>query len=54
MTSEPVWQYNELKQFGTDYADITHVQAYDQQMQKLRDIKREIQNIINYLDLKPE
>ncbi len=54
MNFEPIWQYNELKQVGTDYADITHVQAYDQQMQKLRDIKQEIKNILKHLDLKPD
>jgi putative AdoMet-dependent methyltransferase len=50
----PPWQYNELQQVGTDYADSVHVEAYNRQMQKLRDIKQEIQNIINCLDIKPD
>ena len=49
----PQWQYNELQQVGTDYTDSAHVEAYDQQMQKLRDIKKEIEYIIDCLNLKP-
>ena len=50
----PQWQYNELRQVGTDYTYSAHVEAYDQQMQKLRDIKKEIEYIIDCLNLKPD
>ncbi|VVB92264.1 Ubiquinone/menaquinone biosynthesis C-methyltransferase UbiE [uncultured archaeon] len=45
------WQYNEMKQVGTDYNDVANVQAYDMQMQKLRDIKKENETIIKTLNL---
>lgn len=45
------WQYNEMKQVGTDYNENANVQAYDMQMQKLRDIKKENESIIKTLDL---
>lgn len=50
---DPLWQYNELKQVGTDYSDPANVKSYDSQMQKLRDIKQEVNYIIKRLDLKP-
>jgi cell fate (sporulation/competence/biofilm development) regulator YlbF (YheA/YmcA/DUF963 family) len=34
----PDWQYDELEQFGIDYKKLSEVQAYDSQMQKLRDL----------------
>lgn len=47
----PKWQYNEMRQVGTDYTDISEVMAYDTRMQKLRNIKEEIETIINCLDV---
>jgi len=35
----PVWQYDEIRQVGTDYTDEAQVEAYDQRMQSLRDVK---------------
>lgn len=40
------WQYNELQQTGVDYANSEEVEKYDVRMQKLRDIKTEIDNLI--------
>lgn len=51
MTSYSKWLYNEMKQVGTDYADIAQVQAYDSHMQKVQDIRQEITGIIHSLGL---
>ena len=45
------WQYDEMQQVGTDYTDDTQVQAYDLRMQKLRDVKKETENIIKTIKL---
>ena len=50
--SIPAWQYDEMQQVGTDYADETIVESYDRQMQKLRDINEETEAIIKSIDLK--
>jgi ubiquinone/menaquinone biosynthesis C-methylase UbiE len=44
--SRKEWQYNELKPTGVDYTTIEEVERYDSRMQKLRDIKAEINNLI--------
>ncbi|NJD53992.1 MAG: class I SAM-dependent methyltransferase [Candidatus Methanoperedens sp.] len=51
MKSYPGWQYNEMKQVGTDYNDPAQVEIYDSQMGKLRDIKKENEEIIKALNL---
>lgn len=51
MNSPPRWQYNEMKQVGTDYTDDAQVQAYDLRMQKLRDVKKETETIVLSLNL---
>lgn len=51
MKSYPKWQYNELKQIGVDYTDISEVQAYDLRMKKLRNIQKETQGIIDAVGL---
>jgi hypothetical protein len=35
----PEWQYDEMQQVGTDYTDEAQVEAYDQRLQRLRDVK---------------
>lgn len=52
MDPYPGWQYNEIKQVGTDYSDTEEVRIYDQNMQKVRDIGEEIRNIISCTGLK--
>ena len=42
-----------MHQAGTNYADAAEVQVYDSRMQKLRNIKEEIESIINCLGLTP-
>jgi len=48
----PVWQYDEIRQVGTDYTDEAQVEAYDQRMQSLRDVKEETEAIIKSINLK--
>jgi len=42
----PEWQYDELKQVGIDYTEQSEVQVYDTQMQRLRDIKKEVEDFM--------
>jgi len=35
------WQYDETAQVGTDYSDESEVSAYDERMQKLRNVASE-------------
>lgn len=47
----PKWQYDEMRQIGTDYEDQAEIEAYDQRMMKLRDVRGDIQKIIDLLKL---
>ena len=47
----PGWQYNEMQQVGTDYTDERQVKEYDLHMQKLRDVKKETEDIIKVINL---
>jgi len=40
------WQYNELQQVGVNYSNFEEVARYDARMQKLRDIKSEIDKLV--------
>ncbi len=51
MNYHPGWQYNEMQQVGTDYTDERRVKEYDLQMQKLRDVKKETEDIIKVINL---
>jgi len=46
MNSFPEWQYDELKQVGIDYTEQSEVHVYDTQMQRLRDIKKEVEDFM--------
>ncbi|WP_428401312.1 class I SAM-dependent methyltransferase, partial [Methanocrinis sp.] len=48
------WLYDEGKQIGTDYEDVSEIRAYDQRMAKIRDVRKEIQEVIGLLDLAPD
>ena len=48
------WQYDEMRQVGTDYGDISNVRAYDDKMGKIRDFKKQAKDIMKAVDLKPE
>lgn len=49
----PGWQYDEMKTVGVNYSDISEVQAYDERMGRLRDVKHECREIVNILGLTP-
>jgi len=51
MKSNPKWQYNEMKQVGVDYTDVSEVEAYDLCMKKLRNIQKETEEIVNSVGL---
>jgi len=51
MKSNMKWFYDEAVQVGTDYQDISNVQAYDMQMAKFRDVKTEATDMIEAICL---
>ena len=51
MTIASVWQYDELIHVGTNYHDITEVEAYDIRHSKFRDVKRENDEILDALSI---
>jgi putative AdoMet-dependent methyltransferase len=54
MRETPAWIYDEMKQIGTDYENISEIRAYDQRMAKIRDVDRELREVLDLLDLTPE
>lgn len=54
MRENPAWEYDENKQIGTDYEDVSEIRAYDERMAKIRDVGREVREILDLLDLTPE
>ncbi|MBN1142727.1 MAG: methyltransferase domain-containing protein [Deltaproteobacteria bacterium] len=48
------WHYDESIQVGTDYQDENEVRAYDQRMQRLRNVGREVEEIQRALALSSE
>ena len=48
------WQYDEMKQVGTDYSSEEEVAAYDERMSKFRDFESEIADIANSIDLQDD
>jgi cyclopropane fatty-acyl-phospholipid synthase-like methyltransferase len=51
--SAPDWQWNEMQQLGTDYADVAEVEAYDRRMASFRDVDAENRSILQTLALRP-
>lgn len=51
MKSNKKWFYDETVQVGTDYQDISNVQSYDMNMAKFRDVKKEANDIIEFICL---
>lgn len=49
MTERPNWQYDELRQVGTDFTDEEEVCEYDEWMQKLRKTKEENEDVLDWL-----
>ena len=54
MHTKARWYYDELKQIGTDYANIEEVEAYDAHRSEIRDIKTEINEIKTALNLQKD
>lgn len=54
MVEAPAWYYDEFKQIGTDYASVDEVRKYDERMQKLRNIPKEVSATIDQLKINPE
>lgn len=50
----PDYQYSEIRQIGTDYEDEAEVKAYDERMQRLRNIHGGIEEIIDLLRPQPD
>lgn len=48
------YYYNEFKSLGTDYNDPEEIRIYDERMGKLRNIKKEIIDIMDIIDLKKD
>ena len=54
MRETPAWLYDETKQIGTDYEDVSEIRIYDQRMAKIRDVAKEVGEVLDLLDLAPE
>jgi putative AdoMet-dependent methyltransferase len=50
----PKWLFNEMRPSGTDYNDLENVRAYDEQMQKVRDVTGENRQIVEKLNINGE
>ncbi|MDD4448446.1 MAG: hypothetical protein PHN61_12330, partial [Methanothrix sp.] len=48
----PVWQYHEPDHPGADFDAMAEI--YDRNMQKYRDVQGEIDEVLNFLDLRPD
>jgi ubiquinone/menaquinone biosynthesis C-methylase UbiE len=48
------WYYNEMLQSGVDYSRVEEVKRYDDRMGRLRDIRGEIDTIVDALEPTPE
>ncbi len=45
------WQYDEMKQVGIDYTDIENIEEYDSDMQKIRNLEKEFEEIFDYINI---
>lgn len=45
------WQYDEMKQVGIDYTDLKNIEEYDSNMQKIRNFKKEFEEIFDYISI---
>ncbi len=51
LNERPAWQWNEIQQVGTDYADVAEVERYEQRMGELRNLPAEDAAILDVLEL---
>jgi putative AdoMet-dependent methyltransferase len=54
MNEQPLWQWNEIQQVGTNYVDIAEVERYEQRMGEFRNLAAEDAAILDLLALPPE
>lgn len=54
MVGQYFWQYDDIKQVGVDYSSLSEVEAYDKRMAKIRDVKRETENLLKLLKIGPD
>lgn len=54
MRKLPAWYYDEFVQNGTDYTDEEEILNYDRNMDKIRDIREEMETMLRLIDLQPE
>ncbi|HPJ30169.1 MAG TPA: class I SAM-dependent methyltransferase [Methanothrix sp.] len=54
MREKPAWLYDETKQIGTDYEDVSEIRAYDRRMAKIRDVAEEVGEVLDLLGLTPD
>lgn len=52
MSTIPAWQYHEPDHPGADFD--AEAGSYDRYTQKFRDVQREIDEVLDYLDLQPD
>lgn len=45
------WQYDEMKQVGIDYTDLKNIEDYDSNIQKIRNFKKEFEEIFDYINI---
>lgn len=51
MNEQPAWQWNEMQQVGTDYANVAEVERYEQRMGEFRNLPAEDAAISDILAL---
>ncbi len=51
MAEQPSWQWDEMQQVGTDYADVAEVERYERRMGMFRDLAAEDAAILSLLSL---
>ncbi len=51
MRSITTWQYHEIEQVGTDYADVAEVERYDARHSKFRNVEKENNDILDILSV---
>jgi len=54
MSNLPPWQFDEMKQVGTDYAEISEVEAFDVFHRKFRNIEKDNKAIIEKLSIQEQ
>ncbi|MBW2622489.1 MAG: class I SAM-dependent methyltransferase [Deltaproteobacteria bacterium] len=54
MSEQPLWQYDELKHSGVDYADPAQAQVFDTRHQRFRDYEEETRATLELLEIRPE